>query len=393
MKKIRVKSTSASSAMVSAIILRETNTIRLLFRPLIIDNVHDQRAAVKGTFVYQKKGKAGNWEDVDRVSLGTLKKGEEYQLELHSDELLKLYSEVGALYELHAREGVPQGDLRYLRLGGGLSQLAELDPRQLSEYLKVNQALGSKLVSQLLRWATEAEDVQTLVQRLSELGIETIKKLNIAAGVGSLKAALEMWKANSGNPSEEFWQKELTFNSFVLEQVYAWPLTIVKGKAYVGGKSVMNTGGGIVDFLVKNRMTGSAALIEIKTPATKLLGSEYRQGVYNVSEELSGATLQVLSYKNDLLQNYYALTQGQGNLFDAFDPGCAVIIGNASKELLKQEQRRSFELFRGQFPGLHIISFDELFLKTEKLIQVLESASDEEPVKAKSRTSATRAER
>ena len=199
-----------------------------------------------------------------------------------------------------------------------------------------------------------------------------------------MKAALEMWKANEGNPSEEFWQRELTYNSFVLEQVYAWPLTIVKGKAYVGGKSVMNTGGGIVDFLVKNGMTGSAALIEIKTPATSLLGRAYRQGVYNVSEELSGAALQVLSYKNDLLQNYHALTHGQGNLFDAFDPSCAVIIGNTSRELLGQEQRRSFELFRSQLSGIHIITFDELFLKTEKLIQVLESASDEAPLKVKS---------
>ncbi len=385
MTNIRVKSTSASSAMVSAIVLRETETIRLLFRPLIIDNVHDERAAVKGRFVYQKKGRTGTWEDVERTSLRNLKKGEEYQLELHSDELLKLYGEVGALYDLHAREGVPRGDLRYLRLGEELSQLAQMETQQLSEYLRVNQALGSKLISQLLTWATEVEDVQTLVERLSELGIETIKKLNIAAGVGTLKAALEMWKENAGNPSEEFWQRELTSNSFVLEQVYAWPLTIVKGKAYVGGKTIMNVGGGIVDFLVKNGMTGSAALIEIKTPATSLLGREYRQGVYNVSEELSGATLQVLSYKNDLLQNYHALTHGQDNLFDAFDPGCSVIIGNASKELMEQEQRRSFELFRSQFSGLHIITFDELFLKTEKLIQVLESASDKEPVEAKSK--------
>ncbi|MFN2576412.1 MAG: hypothetical protein ABR607_01845 [Pyrinomonadaceae bacterium] len=61
-------------------------------------------------------------------------------------------------------------------------------------------------------------------------------------------------------------------NSFVLEQVFSWPCSIVKDKAYVGGKNVTNTGGKIVDFLLKNRLTQNAALIEIKTPTTRFSG-------------------------------------------------------------------------------------------------------------------------
>ena len=76
---------------------------------------------------------------------------------------------------------------------------------------------------------------------------------------------------------------------YVLEQVFSWPVTIVNEKAYVGGKAVDNKGGGLVDFLVKNQLTNNVALIEIKTPGTELLSkNEYRNGVYNLSEELTG---------------------------------------------------------------------------------------------------------
>lgn len=385
MDKFHTKSTSSSSAVGSDIVLRETDKVRLLFRPMIVDNVHDSNAAINGTFVYQRKGIKDAWVDVPRVGLNTLKKGEEYHLTLHAEEVLRLHEELGALYKLHKREGVPQGNREYMGLSGNLTDLAGLNPDDLNQFLQVNKALGAKLVSRILKWATEAEDVQALVDRLSGLGIESLKTLNIAVGVSSLKAALELWQENRKNQSEEFWQKSLTFNSFVLEQAYAWPVTVIAEKAYVGGKNIFNAKGNIADFLVKNRLTGSAALIEIKTPTTKLLGREYRTGIYNVSGELSGAVLQVLTYKNSLLQDYHNLTRGQGNLFDAFDPGCAVIIGDAADELQEQEHRRSFELFRSQFPGVQIITFDELFAKTEKLINILESTDEAEVKGAKPR--------
>jgi len=373
MEKFRTKSTSSSSALGSDIILRETDTVRLVFRPMIVDNVHDSRAAINGTFVYQRKGRKEAWIDVPRAGLNTLKKGEEYHLTLHAEEVLRLHEELGALYKLYREEGVPQGNREYLRLSGNLTDLARLNPHDLDQFLSANKTAGAELISRLLKWASEVDDVKALVDRLSDLGIESLKKLNIAVGVSSLKAALGLWQGNRDHQSEEFWQKNLAASSFVLEQVYAWPVTIIAGKAYVGGKNIFNANGNIADFLTRNGLTGNAALIEIKTPATKLLGREYRTGIYNVSGELSGAVLQVLTYKNSLLQDYHTLTRGQGNLFDAFDPGCAVIIGDAAGELQAQDQRRSFELFRSQFPGVRIITFDELFAKTEKLLNVLEA--------------------
>lgn len=76
---------------------------------------------------------------------------------------------------------------------------------------------------------------------------------------------------------------------------------------------------------------------------------------------------------------YLPLNAGTGNLFKSFDPQCAIIIGNATNQLTNEEKRKSFELFRNQVSGVSIITYDELFLKTEKLIEVLESPATVEP--------------
>jgi hypothetical protein len=215
---------------------------------------------------------------------------------------------------------------------------------------------------------------------LVTLGPDSLRKLNTAVGVQTLKSAYDLWNKHKRNPAEEFWQQTLTENSFVLEYVFSWPCTIVKGKAYVGGKNISNTEGKIVDFLVKNRITENAALIEIKTPQTPLLGRQYRQGVMNVSEDLSGSILQALDYKRSLDQHYHSLTQGQQDLFSVFDPKAVVLIGNAREGLVGMDRRKSFELFRNQMSNVNVITFDELFEKTAQLINTLEQAAEQDEV-------------
>lgn len=115
--------------------------------------------------------------------------------------------------------------------------------------------------------------------------------------------------------------------------MFSWPTSILKDKAYIGGKSILNSGGNLVDFMMKSGITQSAALIEIKTPATNLLGSKYRDDVYNTSSELSGSIMQMLNYKHTLEKEYVSLAGNTENAFKAFNPQCVVIIGNALKEL------------------------------------------------------------
>lgn len=372
MDEITTKSTSRVTAQASDITLRETATTRLIFRPIILDNHKNKDASVKGVFLFQRKSKNTEWLDIETIPFSSLKSGEGYKLELKSAELLQLIDEIMPLYELHREGGVPKGIRKFVKATPQLEQLATLTAQDVSGFLNANTTIGTSLLSKLLNWAVNLEDPTPLIERLVELNPSSLGKLNAAIGLQSLKNALSVWETNANNSDEEFWQTTLTEHSFVLEQAFSWPSSIVKGKAYIGGKSVFNTGGNIVDFLMRNRLTKNAALIEIKTPATPLLGAKYR-GVYNTSDELSRSIMQTLNYKHSLQEDFTNLTKGQNDLFDSFNPQCAVIIGNAETELNNELKTKSFELFRHEFSGVLIITFDELFSKTRRLIKLLEN--------------------
>ncbi|MCG7861594.1 MAG: DUF4263 domain-containing protein [Candidatus Thiodiazotropha endolucinida] len=377
MKEIRTRSTSRVTAEATDIVLRESESIRLIFRPTILDNRNNVDAAVKGVFLYQRKSKKANWEDFETIPLNSVKVGEGYKLELKSAELLRLIQELKPLYDLHKEGGVPRGEKKYVQATPQLQQLAELTSHDTQKFLNANTAIGSSLLSKLLNWAINLEDPSPIIERLVELNPESLNKLNAALGMQRLKNAIKIWENNENNPDEEFWQKSLTEHSFVLEQVFSWPTSIVDGKAYIGGKNVYNKSGNIVDFLLKNRLTQSAALVEIKTPMSPLLGAKYR-GTYNISSELSGSIMQTLNYKHSLQEDFQSLTRGSGDLFDSLNPQCAVIIGNAHRELDHQTKTKAFELFRHQFPGLTVFTFDELFDKARHLINLLENEPDVE---------------
>ncbi|WP_331457100.1 hypothetical protein [Bacillus sp. LK2] len=54
--KISTTSTSQSSVVGGEdIVLRENTSTRFLFRPKLVNNIHDENAAVRGNFIFQKK--------------------------------------------------------------------------------------------------------------------------------------------------------------------------------------------------------------------------------------------------------------------------------------------------------------------------------------------------
>jgi len=115
-------------------------------------------------------------------------------------------------------------------------------------------------------------------------------------GFGRLVSIIETWKINKENKTEEFWQKTLFDYLEIIAQVFSSPVVLSEQKAYLGGKSVDNTGGKEIDYIFKNKITDNIILVEIKTPKTNLLGSAYRGG-YSLSKEFTGALVQLLKYK------------------------------------------------------------------------------------------------
>ena len=334
---------------------------------MLVENRNDAGASVKGTFLYQRRGPNDDWSDSPAKSLSSLKKGEGYCLALKSGELLPLVQQLNALYELHDEHGVPQGEVQFLPLADSLQDLLRLDRREFRSFLDAHRAVGANLLNRLLTWVSSTPDINHLLEYLEPLEEGALHTLRTALGIRALEATLQYWESRAHEENEGFWQKALSDHSLVLEQLYSWPVTIVEEKAYVGGKTVKNCGGGIVDFLVSNQLTKNAALVEIKTPKTPLVApSLYRDGVWPPSSDLSGAVVQVLSYRDRLLKNYHSLSRGQTKPFETFEPSCTVIMGTVAD--LEDDQRSSFELFRSQAGAVSIIAFDELFEKMRRTI-------------------------
>ena len=132
MDRLDVRSTSARSAVCSDIIVRPGDQVRLVFRPEIVENPRDAAATIRGTFIYQRKGKNDSWDDSPTASLANLKKGEGYKLEIKAGELLPLLRELSSLYKLSREEGVPQGRKSYVRLEGHLAEFLAMSQADLN---------------------------------------------------------------------------------------------------------------------------------------------------------------------------------------------------------------------------------------------------------------------
>jgi hypothetical protein len=136
MKEIHTTSTSSKTADCDAIPLRSTDKVRLVFLPTIVENTKSPSASVRGSFVYQKKGKNDEWTPTTEHSLASLKSGEGYKLELHCEELWSLVQGLGQVYRLHRQEGVPKGKNKFVRIEAGLAPFLELGQTELKGFLE-----------------------------------------------------------------------------------------------------------------------------------------------------------------------------------------------------------------------------------------------------------------
>lgn len=177
---------------------------------------------------------------------------------------------------------------------------------------------------------------------------------------------LRKWDNNKTNADEGFWQITLRENVYAISQVFAVPLVFIEEAAYVGGMNVDRQNAKLVDYLFSQESSQEAVLVEIKTPATNLLGRKYR-GTFRPSPELSGAVMQALDYRRTLSKNLSSIVAGTDHKLSAFSPRCVVIVGNGSVELDSESKRAAFEMFRANSRDVEIVTYDELFRKLEVL--------------------------
>jgi len=363
----QTRSTSRTSADATPIVLRQTDQVRLVFKPTLVSNPKDADAAVHGEFVYQRKRPSNSWEDIQSISLASLKADEGVRLELRAAEVRLLWEELDKFYTMVAEQGIPVGDRKWVAvpatpLSSSVQDLLTKSGDERVQLLRV-----------FVDWL-KAQDASRLTSLLGPAGLGELVNFDAAIGAARLTRFIAEAEANSTNSSEGHWQGLLQRHSWVLSQVYAHPLVIIRGQAYVGGKNIANTGGNFADFLYKNKLTENTLVVEIKTPVTPLLTAQpYRNRVYGVSSELSGATQQLLKNRDTLVQEYRSLVEPDSDHFQVFHPMALLVVGTTP---LKGDRERcqSFELYRRNLRDVDVVTFDELVEKARLLLGILEGA-------------------
>lgn len=183
-----------------------------------------------------------------------------------------------------------------------------------------------------------------------------IELVNLDQLIGAFGEALD-----AGHP-EPWWQRFFEENIFLLQLIFGGPTVFIDSQLAIGEGDNSPKGKKIADYLFKNSITNNAALVEIKKPATRLLGRrEYRAGVFGVDTEIGKAVTQVLDQALQLARSEADTKLRSGDAsWNINAPRCFVVAGLAS-ELDTDDKKKSFDLYREHLAGIRLVTFDEIF--------------------------------
>ena len=373
---IEISSTSSTTADASPIVLHETDLLRLMFIPKLVENQQDSAKPVSGKLLYEKKRKNDDTFPSDindsskKVSRRSVKVGDWMEVQFDTSETYKLYKGLQHLYELYEGIGrIPYGTTTYTRIDSAFREFLSIIQNEPSEAIMIGEKENYNLIKILLQIISKTNSLDYLRKNLSELQNESIQHLSSSLNFERLQRVANLMQENLDNSNEEFWQKDVfKENQWVLAQIFSCPFTIFEDKAYVGGKGIDNKNGNVCDFIYQNKISQNIALIEIKTPCTEIIGGEYR-GTVSFSQELSGAVNQVLNYRDNLMKSYYMLSNSKPEPFSVVMPKCVIIIGKLAS--MKEKEISAFENFRNSLNNIIIMTFDELHKRIVDLIKLL----------------------
>lgn len=181
-----------------------------------------------------------------------------------------------------------------------------------------------------------------------------------------------------GHSSDEpHWQEFFDTNSFALQLLFSTPTVKRLAQAHVRSEDPAGGGSRIADFLCANAATKTAVVVEIKTPATKLIRTSqpYRgkgkSAVYAPHHELSGAVAQVQSQMASVSTSDFNPLRDERtddlNVHD--DVRGALIVGRYAA--LDAQQQLSFVRYRAGLSNVSIVCYDELLERLHALLRAI----------------------
>ncbi|SEK58725.1 Shedu immune nuclease family protein [Parapedobacter koreensis] len=248
---------------------------------------------------------------------------------------------------------------------------SEIDPPNKPEYVKGSLKLFIEQYNNVNFSDEETKDLTNLLIN-SGLPQETLISAKTDIDIIYIEDIIEEYKGilkqtTDTSSLEERWHQFFKKHTWIFSQIFSFPAVFLDDKVNVGGHNIGGSKDKIVDFLYRNKINKNIAFIEIKTHLTPIVSnSEYRNDLYPISNQLTGAIVQVLDQKNNLLKNYHSIV---GTEAESLNSVCVVVAGDTSK-FGKKGQDASFELFRWSNKDVLIIPFNELLDKIVNLLDL-----------------------
>lgn len=345
---INTESTGRNFASSDEIILSQAARTRIIFRPAI------HGGGVRGFLIRQKIGEDGIWQDLNEVDFRSAPADTAIHIELDTQATTKLFTRLGQLYDVQS-QGVSYGRQRYQVAREGEAVL--ITDQNKAEVIQnmLDQGLSEEF------WGSLSNSNPDLAAQLIAGSIQRDRE----QAIDEFEQALQNQRT-----SESFWQEFFEARPWILQSVFSAAVFMLRGETYVGGKMPIGrsgAGGVATDFLFADDSTKSFAVVEIKTPNTKLVGAQYRgqdgsgydNETYSMHGDLSGSVVQTRNQISVAI-NSFESTLGPGfeHKINRVHPKGVLIIG--SLDGLSQREIDSFNQFRHGLYSLTVITYDEL---------------------------------
>lgn len=338
-EKIILNPTSSRTAETTDIVLRENKTMRLVFRPLVIDNVNDQSASVRGWFVFQRKSPNKKWEECNSLPLSKLKKDEWVKLELRSAEIKKLLEGIKKRKGIFEKYGLAFGE---------------------SEFYITTENIES-----FIRILSKSKNKDDIVRMIESLSMESISNLSdvFPAAINTVKRKKSIKNFElmlEKNLLESEWQKWFQSNDWVLGTEHVEVLD----ERQIDTRNVS-------DFLVKTH-DGFVDIVEIKRPDQEKLpfwNSGKDHGNMIPSSALTKAIMQSANYIFNLEMEANSLKSIEKIGHKIIKPRCILIFGRSNN--WTKEHYESYRILNSIHHNITILTYDQILLRAKKILGLL----------------------
>ncbi len=353
-------------AVADHVVLVQEARTRTVFRPAI------HVGGVRGKIIRQKIGKDGEWADVNEVDFRRLPADAGVAIDLDTAGTKLLYGKLSSLYEVQGK-GIEYGDQKYV--------VAKKD-----EILIIDDKSKRKAIQEIIDQGYSEEFWKDLSQKNPDLATR-LAVAQIQIDRQDIVREFEV-SMTSYSSDEAYWQKFFEDNPWILQYAFSAPVHMLAGETYLGGKSSKGRGGNggvATDYLFRDESTKNFAVVDVKTPDSKLTGTLYRgekgsggtNEIYSIHTDLSGGVVQVRTQISTAVEHFQSILGPEyDHKLRRVHPTGVLIAGNLNR--LSDKEADSFNHFRHGQHDLAIITYDELLMRLQIIFSEKTNAEDGE---------------